>query len=87
MEEIIERSGIVTRRTKGFYYLRVAGGEEIECKVKGQLFQNSRYDNQIAVGDIVFFRRDSPDTLGLITRIQDRKSFYPETESALKQSK
>ncbi|MBU3917883.1 ribosome small subunit-dependent GTPase A, partial [bacterium] len=67
--------GVVVRRTKGFYYLRTPNGKEIECKVKGVLFKDSRFDNQIAVGDEVFFIRNVNDEVGLITNIQDRRSF------------
>ena len=44
-------NGVVIRRTKGFYYVRADADEEIECKIKGQLFKDSQYDNQVAVGD------------------------------------
>lgn len=68
-------TGVVIKRTKGFYYLLGKNGEEIECKVKGQLFKNSRYDNQIAVGDRVSFNRSNTDDVGLISGIEERKSF------------
>lgn len=68
-------TGVVIKRTKGFYYLLGENGEEIECKVKGQLFKNSRYDNQIAVGDRVIFNRSNSDEIGLISGIEKRKSF------------
>ncbi len=71
----MNRRGVVTRRTKGFYYLRTYQGEEVECKVKGQLFKNSRFDNQIAVGDFVFYSKSDRDDVGLITSIKERKSF------------
>lgn len=71
--------GIVARRTKGFYYLLVEDGSEVECKVKGQLFKDSRYDNQIAVGDRVAFQQSESDGLGLITGIEERKSFLSRT--------
>lgn len=68
-------SGIVVRRTKGFYYLLTESGEEIECKAKGLLFKDSRFDNQIAVGDKVKFRSKQSDDVGLITEIEPRRSF------------
>jgi ribosome biogenesis GTPase len=68
-------TGIVTKRTKGFYYLLLKNGDIIECKVKGQLFKNSRYDNQIAVGDKVSFNKAPGDDVGLISGIETRKSF------------
>jgi len=68
-------SAIVIRRTKGFYYLRTLGGQEIECKAKGSLFQHSRYDNQIAVGDQVNLVMEDDQKIGLIHSIEPRKSF------------
>lgn len=69
------QKGTVKKRTKGFYYLITEQNEEIECKVKGNLFQSSRYDNQIAVGDCVTFTKEANAEVGLITEIGERKSF------------
>ncbi|MCP4750282.1 MAG: ribosome small subunit-dependent GTPase A [Proteobacteria bacterium] len=55
--------------------MRTNKGEEVECKIKGVLFKKSRYDNQIAVGDKVRFKRDRNDSVGLIVSIDTRKSF------------
>ena len=68
-------TAIVIRRTKGFYYLRTIDGQEIECKAKGALFKNSRYDNQIAVGDQVNIQMTENQEIGMITGICERKSF------------
>lgn len=68
-------NGIVVRRTKGFYYVRSDNNEEVECKIKGQLFQKSQYDNQVAVGDNVQFIRDHSGDIGLINSLGDRRSF------------
>lgn len=69
------QKGTVKKRTKGFYYLITEQNEEIECKIKGNLFQSSRYDNQVAVGDSVTFTIEANADIGLITGIEDRKSF------------
>lgn len=71
----MEHQGIVARRTKGYYYLRNTAGEEVECKVKGRLFKSSRFNNQIAVGDQVEYRKTDDDHVGLIHTILPRKSF------------
>lgn len=76
---VITESGIVVRRTKGFYYLRNALNQEVECKIKGKFFKNSRFDNQIAVGDRVAYRKAEKDDVGLITEIEPRKSFLSRT--------
>ena len=45
-------TGIVRKRTRSFYYVDL--GQEVRlCRVKGNLFQESRYDEKIAVGDRV----------------------------------
>jgi len=67
--------GVVVYRSKGFYYLRTDTENEIECKVKGLLFKNSRFNNQIAVGDIVYFSRNTLDRLGVIDEIEERRSY------------
>ncbi|MBU2512481.1 ribosome small subunit-dependent GTPase A [bacterium] len=69
------KTGIITKRIKGFYYLLTDEGETIECKAKGLLFKNSRFDNQIAVGDRVSFLFSEKDDVGLITGIENRRSF------------
>lgn len=68
-------SGIITRRTKGFYYLRDASNQTVECKIKGQLFKESRFDNQAAVGDRVVYQKSPNNDVGLIVGIEPRKSF------------
>ncbi len=67
--------GIVIRRTKGFYYLRNSSGDEVECKIKGKFFKNSRFNNQIAVGDKVGYSFSKFDSVGLIDHIEERSSF------------
>lgn len=68
-------TGTITRRTKGFYYLNSDNGEEVECKIKGQLFKESRFDNQAAVGDRVRYQKTEADDVGLIIKIAPRRSF------------
>ncbi len=66
-------TGVIIRRTKGFYYILTPDGEMVECKIKGKLFKDSRYNNQSAVGDKVRFIINGD--LGLITEILPRNSF------------
>lgn len=75
-KQMSEPTALVARRTKGFYYLLTPEGAEVECKAKGALFKDSKYDNQIAVGDQVTYRAPEGDEkVGLITGINPRKSF------------
>jgi len=71
----MEGRGVVLRRTKGYYFLKTDQGEEVECKVKGSLFQKSRFNNQIAVGDHVEFTKADDNGHGLIKTLIPRKSF------------
>ncbi len=71
----MEGSGTILRRTKGYYFLKTVEGLEVECKVKGKLFEKSRFDNQIAVGDYVDFIKSDEKEHGLIKKIHPRKSF------------
>ena len=75
----MDDSGTVIRRTKGYYFLLTATGQEIECKVKGKLFQKSRFANQIAVGDRVKYTKVDSQEHGLIYQILPRKSFLSRT--------
>lgn len=74
-----KETGTVIRRTKGFYYLRNQFNETVECKIKGLLFKNSRFDNQAAVGDRVIYQKSGNDRIGLITEIIPRNSFLSRT--------
>jgi ribosome biogenesis GTPase / thiamine phosphate phosphatase len=67
------QTGTIIRRTKGFYYVLTPDKDIVECKIKGKLFKDSRYDNQSAVGDKVSFILDND--LGLINDIYPRTSF------------
>jgi ribosome biogenesis GTPase / thiamine phosphate phosphatase len=67
------QTGTIIRRTKGFYYVLTPDKDIVECKIKGKLFKDSRYDNQSAVGDKVSFILDND--LGLINDIFPRTSF------------
>lgn len=67
--------GTIIRRTKGFYYIRTEFGEEVECKIKRSLFKTSKFNSQAAVGDIITFKQNASGKIGLITTIEERKSF------------
>ena len=55
------QKGIVRKRTRSFYYVDCEGDTRL-CRVKGNLFQESRYDEKIAVGDMVEIDLDAPKT-------------------------
>lgn len=79
LKQMVTETGTVIRRTKGFYYLRAQSKQTVECKAKGLLFKDSRFDNQIAVGDRVIYKKTDDEDIGLIIGIEPRKSFLSRT--------
>ncbi|MEK9703752.1 MAG: ribosome small subunit-dependent GTPase A [Deltaproteobacteria bacterium] len=67
------QKGIVRKRTRSFYYVDCEGETRL-CRVKGNLFQESRYDEKIAVGDLVEIDLDASEDAGWIHKILPRKS-------------
>ncbi|MBF0353154.1 MAG: ribosome small subunit-dependent GTPase A [SAR324 cluster bacterium] len=67
------QTGLVLRRTKSFYYIYV-NGKVCLCRVKGNLFQNSRYDHKIAVGDRVEVDLEASDDAGWIYKVLPRST-------------
>ena len=59
------QKGIVRKRTRSFYYVDCEGETRL-CRVKGNLFQASRYDEKIAVGDQVEIDLDASEDAGWI---------------------
>jgi len=72
---MLEQAGIIRKRIKGFYYVQTQEGKIIDCKIKGKLFKDDPFKNQVAVGDKVVFVKSPKDNLGLIQGIEPRKSF------------
>lgn len=66
--------GLVRCRIKGFYQLETEEFGLLQCKVKGNLFEKSRYNNQISVGDNVLFTKEEQNDVGLINSISPKKS-------------
>lgn len=58
---------------KSFYYVDVAGQVRM-CRVKGNLFKDSIYDEKIAVGDKVEVDVDAAEDAGLIYKVLPRHS-------------
>jgi ribosome biogenesis GTPase len=67
------KEGIVRKRTRSFYYVDFEGETRL-CRVKGNLFRESRYDEKIAVGDRVGIDLDAAEDAGWIHSILPRKS-------------
>ena len=77
--------GVVLKRIKGFYQVQTQEFGELLCRVKGNLFETSRYNNQVAVGDKVAFTKNEQDDVGLIKAILPRKSLLSRTAPSIVQ--
>ncbi|MGN0220823.1 MAG: ribosome small subunit-dependent GTPase A [Prevotella sp.] len=67
--------GLVVRNTGSWYTVRTAGGEMIDCKIKGNFrLKGIRSTNPVAVGDYVTIVPNKEGT-AMISAISDRKNY------------
>lgn len=67
--------GLVIKNTGSWYLVKTDGGEEIECKIKGNFrLKGIRSTNPIAVGDRVKIITNNEGT-AFIAEIEDRKNY------------
>ncbi len=82
MEPEIHR-GIVSKSTGSWYYVKLADGNLVACKIKGKFrLKELRATNPLAVGDRVSFIFQN-DGSGLITDIAPRKNYIIRKSSNL----
>lgn len=75
LEEDTRRDGTVVRNTGSSYVVRIDGGEEIPCRVKGNFrIKGIRSTNPVAVGDRVTVMK-SADDADYITDIHPRRNY------------
>ena len=67
------QQGLILKRMKQFNYVEVEGQTHL-CRIKGNLFEESHYENKIAVGDWVKVDLEAAQDAGLIYEILPRKS-------------
>ncbi len=67
-------TGVVLRRTRSFYYVDVGEAEPRLCRIRGNLFETSRYDQKVAVGDHVRLDLSAAEDAGWILEILPRHS-------------
>jgi len=68
--------GIVGRNTGSSYIVRTDGGEQVECRVKGNFrLKGIRTTNPVAVGDGVVLRITPNDEIAFITAIDERRNY------------
>lgn len=69
------REGLVIRNTGSSYVVRMPGGDEINCRVKGNFrIKGIRTTNPVAVGDIVSVSRAADDA-DYITAVMPRRNY------------
>jgi ribosome biogenesis GTPase len=82
-------SGVVIKRTRSFYYVDVGEASPRLCRIRGNLFESSKYDQRVAVGDHVRIDLNASEDAGWILEILprhtklSRRSREGETEQIL----
>lgn len=75
--------GIVIKSTGSWYVVRTDGGEEVECKVKGNFrLRGIRSTNPVAIGDGVTITDDGGD-VAFITEVDERHNYIVRKASNL----
>lgn len=65
--------GVVIKSTGSWFRVRIATGEEIECKLKGKFrIKGIKTTNPVAVGDHVAYIKRANENVGLISDIRPR---------------
>jgi ribosome biogenesis GTPase len=65
--------GVVIKSTGSWFRVRIATGEEIECKLKGKFrIKGIKTTNPVAVGDHVVYIKRANENVGLIADIRPR---------------
>ena len=66
----------MVRNTGSSYIVRTDGGEQVECRVKGNFrLKGIRTTNPVAVGDGVVLRIPPNDEIAFITAIDERRNY------------
>ena len=69
-------TGLVTKSTGSWYYVRTDDGERFQCRIRGKFrMQGIKSTNPISVGDVVDFELEESKETGVITVIHDRKNY------------
>lgn len=67
--------GLVIKNTGSWYVVRTGDGEQVNCKIKGNLrLRGFRCTNPVAVGDVVRLE-PKPDGTAMITTIDERRNY------------
>lgn len=66
--------GIVTHKTKGFYFVSNPPNPVVACTAKGRWFKDSHFSQQIVVGDVVEYQLNGEQ--GLITAVSPRRNTF-----------
>jgi ribosome biogenesis GTPase len=67
--------GLITKSTGSWYQVK-AGGETIDCRIKGKFrIKGITTTNPLAVGDVVDFEMEPEQGTGVITNLHQRKNY------------
>jgi ribosome biogenesis GTPase len=68
--------GLITKSTGSWYQVQTAGGQRIDCRIKGKFrIKGLVTTNPIAVGDVVDFEMEPEQETGVITNLHQRKNY------------
>lgn len=69
-------TGLVTKSTGSWYFVRTEDGTYYECRIRGKFrLKGIKSTNPISVGDHVDFDLEDSNETGVITHIHERKNF------------
>ena len=71
-----KEEGLILKSTGSSYLVRTNDGQVVACKLRGNFrIKGIKSTNPIAVGDNVFFVKESSSEQGFITEIKERKNY------------
>ena len=69
-------TGLVTKSTGSWYYVRTNNGDRFQCRIRGKFrMAGIKSTNPVSVGDIVDFKLEESKETGVIEKIHDRKNY------------
>lgn len=68
--------GIVIKSTGSWFLVKTEDGKTTDCRIRGKFrLKDLKSTNPVAVGDLVDFEIPENDTIGVITKIHERKNY------------
>ena len=69
-------TGLVTKSTGSWYYVRTNNGDRFQCRIRGKFrMAGIKSTNPVSVGDFVDFELEESKDTGVIEKIHERKNY------------